>query len=374
MASAKMRVVVLGGLGNFGARICRSLSLDVGVEVIAAGRSVATSDKHIFEQGQTVSTARLDIDSPDLEQQLIRLSPDIVIHCAGPFQSQDYRVAEASCAAGAHYVDISDGRAFVSSFAHSLNDKALAAGVCAISGASSVPGLSSAVVDSLAKRFSRIDAISIAIAPGQQAPRGTATLAAVFSYAGRPFQRLHNGHWSASHGWQDMRAIRFSRLGVRWAAACDVPDLELFPARYPSVKTVEFRAALELRTQHLALWLAAAMRRVGIPLPIERYASQLNSIANNFLDRYGSDCGGMMVKISGTRLDGTPGNCTWHLTAPDRHGPEIPCMAALLVTRKLVKSELNLTGAFACTGLLELDEFEPEFRRWGITTEIEESS
>jgi NAD(P)-dependent dehydrogenase (short-subunit alcohol dehydrogenase family) len=33
-----MRVVVIGGMGNFGARICKRLSLEDGFTIIATGR------------------------------------------------------------------------------------------------------------------------------------------------------------------------------------------------------------------------------------------------------------------------------------------------------------------------------------------------
>ena len=69
-----------------------------------------------------------------------------------------------------------------------------------MSGASTVPALSSAVVDSLAERFRRITEIQISIAPGQRAPRGAATMAAVFSYAGRSFKWLREGDWVDAWG------------------------------------------------------------------------------------------------------------------------------------------------------------------------------
>ncbi|MGT2494681.1 hypothetical protein ACU4GD_40335 [Cupriavidus basilensis] len=136
----------------------------------------------------------------------------------------------------------------------------------------------------------------MAIAPGQQAPRGTATLKAVFSYAGSPIGRLKDGVWQAAPRLAETYALlRFPGLGTRWAAACDVPDLELFPLRYPSVRTVEFHAALELRIQHMALWLAAAVRRRGMRIPLERSAPLLNQVSIGLLDRFGSENGGMLV-------------------------------------------------------------------------------
>lgn len=45
----------------------------------------------------------------------------VVVHCAGPYQAQSgYSVARAAMVAGAHYVDIADGRAFVAGFGGAL--------------------------------------------------------------------------------------------------------------------------------------------------------------------------------------------------------------------------------------------------------------
>jgi hypothetical protein len=354
-----MRVIVLGGLGNFGARICRALAQVADIECIVASRSAAGP-------GQ----AALDLAAPDFAQRLAALRPGLVIHCAGPFQGQDYRVALAACDAGAHYIDLSDGRDFVAGFADALDARARAAGLCAISGASSVPGLSSAVADRLAREFASLDSIQTAIAPGQQAPRGAATLRATFGYAGAPVRCWRQGRWQSAHGWQDLRTVRIEGLGARWAATCDVPDLALFPARYPGAKTVEFRAALELKSQHAVLWLAAALRRAGLPLALDRHAGWMNRVSNQLLDRFGSPNGGMIVRLSGTRPNGQPGTATWTLIAPGGHGPEIPCMAALLLTAQLARGTLTARGAMPCMGLLTLDDFAPLFGQWGMRTAI----
>jgi saccharopine dehydrogenase-like NADP-dependent oxidoreductase len=353
-----MRVVVLGANGNFGARICRALADDSGVEVIAASRTAG-------------GAARLDLQSPDFPGRLKALAPRIVVHCAGPFQGQDYRVASAALSAGAHYVDLADGREFVARFAAANDAAARAAGLLAVSGASTVPALSSAVVDSVGGRFRQVTDIQISIAPGQRAPRGTATMAGVFSYAGRPFKWLNDGANVDAWGWQELRRLRFAGLGTRWGAACDIPDLELFPLRYPGVRTIQFRAALEVGLQHAALWMVAALRRAGMPLPIERWAGPLNRMAS-ILDALGSDKGGMLVSVHGTSTDGARARVEWHLTAAANHGPEIPCMAAILLTRKLVRGVISTRGAHPCMGFLELSEFQPEFARWGITTAVEE--
>jgi hypothetical protein len=229
------------------------------------------------------------------------------------------------------------------------------------------------VIASLTARVPKIEEIQIAIAPGQRAPRGPATLAAVLGYAGRPFKWLRGGAWRDAWGWQELKRLRFYGLGPRWGAACDVPDLELLPRLYPGVRTVEFRAALELGVQQSALWLAASLRRHGARLPLERWAGPLDWIASR-MNVFGGGLAGMLVSVLGQRADGSRARAEWHLTADAQHGPEIPCMPAILLARKLASGGITQRGAFPCTGFLSLPEFEREFARWRITTVVREQS
>ncbi len=359
-----MRVVVIGGLGNFGTRICRRLSREPGIEVIATGRHAVETT------AGPVSRKAIDLYAPDFAAALRGLHPDVVIHCAGPYQGQDYRVVSAALECGAHYIDLADGREFVVQFSAHNHTAAVCADRAAVTGASTLPALSSAVIDYLRERFSYVEEIEIAIAPGQHALRGTATMAAVLSYAGRGFRWWQGGTWRTAYGWQELRRMRFP-FGTRYAAACDVPDLTLLPGRYPGVRTVTFRAALEVPLQHYALWCIAELRRIGVPLPAERWAGVLNRVAS-WLDRFGSDCGGMSVSVIGKDESDCRRCATWYLVAKSNHGPEIPCMAAILLTRKLAAGSAPPLGAWACMGMLKLSDFESEFARWDIRTSIEE--
>jgi len=111
--------------------------------------------------------------------------------------------------------------------------------------------------------------------------RGKATLEAVFSYLGRAFLVWRKGQWRRAWGWMELQEIRLD-VGARLAAACDVPDLELFPMRYKGVQTVRFSAAREFGVQHLTLWCLAAFRRIGLPFPVARWAASLNRFAGMF--------------------------------------------------------------------------------------------
>lgn len=146
-----MRTIVLGGYGNFGARICRALAADRTLTIVAAGRHVTAE----FRDAE-MTVAMIDIAAPDFESALRTLDPGLVIHCAGPFQGQDYRVARASLACGAHYIDLSDGREFVAGFAPAFDETAQRAHRLAVTGASTLPALSSAVVDAFAAMLTMV--------------------------------------------------------------------------------------------------------------------------------------------------------------------------------------------------------------------------
>jgi hypothetical protein len=49
-------------------------------------------------------------------------------------------------------------------------------------------------------------------------------------------------------------------------------------------------------------------------------------------------------------------------------------MPSILLARKLAAGAIAQRGAFACTGLLSLPEFEREFAHWRITTVVREQS
>ena len=57
-------------------------------------------------------------------------------------------------------------------------------------------------------------------------------------------------HAAARPAWSCLPGV-----GPRLLSYCNVPDLELLPARYPTLRTVQFRAGMELRVFGYALYL-----------------------------------------------------------------------------------------------------------------------
>lgn len=349
-----MRVLLIGATGVFGARIAARLAHDTRFELTLAGRTRSALERLRNELGDpSVQVAVIDVEASDLPALMHSHAPELVIHTAGPFQAQDYRVAKACLACGSDYVDLADGRDFVAGI-RALDGAARDAGRLLISGASTLPALSAAVVDHLRDRFTVLDVIEHAISPGNRTPRGDATVAAILGYCGRPIPVWKAARWETGYGWLSTQRVQFWS-GLRWAGLCDVPDLALFPERYPGVQRVMFRAGLELHRLHFGIWLLAWLVRLGVLKNLPRHAHRLRRISEWFWSA-GSDEGGMVVVLQGIDAKGNPLSLRWSLHAAAGDGPFIPAMPAVVLARKKADGLLKATGAMPCMGLFGLEE------------------
>lgn len=367
-----MRILVLGGYGLFGGHISRRLATDARYEVVVAGRSLTTAQAFVAatqDHGARLQPMAIDATSADLEQRLRDVQPDLVIHAAGPFQGQDYRVARAALHCGAHYVDLADGREFVTGVT-ALDDLASSCGRWAISGASSVPGLSGAAVAAHAHRFKTLQGIEAGISPGNRTPRGIATTAAILSYVGQRYRCLLDGDWQQVHGWQSLRRIDHPATGARWLARCEVPDLSVLPERHPELRTCEFRADLELHRMHFGLWLASWLVRAGLLRNLPRWTGPLLSVSERWLDA-GSDVGLMHIDLSGVAADDTPLRLRWTLTAARGAGPQVPCTPSIVIANKLAASTLPGGGARPCLDFFTLDDCLDALVDYAIDTSLQ---
>src|SRR5689334_11986520 len=144
------RVLVVGGTGAFGRRLVDQLAATLDCELILASRTASKLDAAIADlkskyPSRAIEGAVLDKDTvaPD---RLRALNLSVVVDAAGPYQDAEPALARTAIAAGVNYVDLADARDFVEDFAK-LDADAKAAGVVAITGASSTPALSNAVLD-----------------------------------------------------------------------------------------------------------------------------------------------------------------------------------------------------------------------------------
>lgn len=346
------RVLIIGGYGNFGSFISKRLAQEKNIKLIIAGRTISKA-KALAEE-LNASAEVIDIHH-NVFERLQEVKPNIVIHTSGPFQSQGYEVAEACINCGAHYIDLADAREFVAGI-DKLNAKAKQAGVTVVSGASSVPCLTSALIDYYKDQFEVLETVDYGITTAQKTTRGVATTAAILSYTGHPFKTLINEELQNIHGWQSLHAKKFNGLGWRLLGNCNVPDLELFPRYYPELKTIRFYAGLELPFIHVTLWSLSWLVRVGLIKNLEPTAPLLLKLSFLF-DWLGTANSGFYMTLIGKGENNTDKTIQFELIAKNGDGPYIPCMPAILLAKKLANSEIKYTGAHACIGIINRQEY-----------------
>ncbi len=361
------RVLIIGGYGNFGSYIARALANDANILPLIGGRSKQKADAFAASLNAVNSATGhfVDIDA-DIGSRLSELRPDIVIHTTGPFQSQDYRVAKAAIAAGAHYLDLADARHFVAAIGE-LDAEAKRANVAIIAGASSVPCMTAAFIDRYRSAFARLESATYGIAAAQATNRGLGTAAAILSYIGKPFAILRDAKRTRVFGWQGLRSVRYPELGLRLFGYCDIPDLELFPDRYPGLRDLQFVAGHEVKVLHLGTWVLSWIARLGLVKSWTPYASQLLRLSFLF-DPFGSDKSGFHMFLDGVDSRGRPIRITIFMVARQVHGPNIPCMPAIILARRIAAGWEPMPGARPCLDLIDLDELMGSISELDITT------
>lgn len=350
--------MVLGGYGNFGKRIVHAL-VAKGIEVQIVGRDLGKATKLAKEAGNLATPICFDV-TQDLADALQTHNPSVLVNTVGPFQAQGYDVARVAIAQGVHYIDLADGREFVCGVAE-LDALAKDSGVAVISGASTVPALSDAVVSVFAEEFASIELLKYGISPGQGAERGLATTQGILSYVGKPlspFASIQNRVF----GWQNLYRQYYPGLGDRWMANCEIPDLELLPKRH-KIETIQFSAGLELGLLHVGLWAMSWIVRIGLPIRLEKFAPLLLEMSNWF-NGFGSSDGGMHIVLCGKSAENPKEDIErhWFIIARDGDGPHIPTIPAILLAERLASGEELPTGAYPCMGLVNLEDYIAELK------------
>lgn len=359
-------VMILGGYGHFGVKIAEALIKD-NIPIIIVGRNQDKLAEMIDRLKQKYPTASIAGSCFDiykkLDKRLKELKPSIVIHTSGPFQNQDYAIPKICIENHAHYLDIADGREYVRNIS-TLNDLAMQNNVAVISGASSVPGLTSAVIEEYKPAFSEFDHIKFDISSGQQTPGGVATTHAILTYTGKEIPP-YKGAKRKVIGWQGLHRVKLPGCGKRWQSNCSIPDLDLFPEYY-SFKSIEFSGGVESSFLHLSLWCISWLVCWGIPIRLEKYSNLFNRIAKSF-DRFGSDVGGLYIFLSGKDLQSTPKSIKWFIIAKKNHGLYIPTIPAIVLSKKIFHGKYSTAGAKPCVGLVTLKELLAEMHEYDIS-------
>lgn len=362
--TATLRILILGGYGVFGGRLAELLS-DLPVDLLVCGRDRAKAEAFCARYRGQAGVTPVALDRADIAAGLATLRPGLVVDASGPFQDygQDpYSVIAACIDAGVDYLDFADAADFVFGVSR-FDAQANAAGVFVLSGVSSFPVLTAAVLRELARDMAPVT-VEGGIAPSPYAGIGLNVMRAVVGYAGAPVQLRRGGQPSHGIGLAESRRFtvavpgRLPLRNIRFSLV-DVPDLRVIPPEHPSITDIWMGAGPVPESLHRILNLFARAR-AAFRLPSLAPFSRLFYLVLNRM-RLGEHRGGMYVRVTGTHR-GRPVERSWHLLAEGDDGPYIPSMAVEALVRKLFAGERPAAGARSAVAALDLADYAALFR------------
>ena len=354
------KILILGGYGVFGGRLAELIS-DMDIDVLICGRSAAKAAAKCQALQGTARFIPLPLDRVDIAGALRDHTPDIVIDASGPFQDYGdapYAVIRACLDAGIDYMDFADAADFALGV-RAFNEEAKSKGVTILSGVSSFPVLTAAVLREFQKTMT-VHSLSGGIAPSPYAGIGLNVMRAVVSYAGGDVKLTRAGkphvakglaeslrYTVAAPGKMPLKNLHFSLV--------DVPDLQILPAQNPDLQDIWMGAGPVPEILHKVLNLLAKSR-AALRLPSFEVFSPLFFWVLNKM-KFGEHRGGMFVSAKGVDKDGRPAAASWHLLAEGDDGPYIPSMAIEALLRKRAGGDISAPGARVASQELEVADY-----------------
>jgi hypothetical protein len=377
--SSEFRILIVGGYGIFGGRLVELLESDARLTLLVAGRSLSTASTYCAGRRKAVAKLvptvfdRTDADA----KYLAALRPVVVVDASGPFQEYDknrYRLVEHCIECGAHYLDLADGSDFVAGIVK-FDAAARKAGVYVLSGVSSFPVLTAAVVHRLSTDMALVDSIRGGIAPSPYAGVGPNVIRAIASYSGQQITLKRGGRVVTGRPFTE--SMRFSiavpgriPLESRRFSLVDVPDLRTLAELWPRAADVWMGAAPVPAPLHWALTVFAWLVRIRLSPSLSWMAGAIYFVTSHV--RWGEHRGGMFVEVQGQGKDGGRIIREWHLLAEGDDGPLIPCMALEAIIRKSLGGSPPLAGARTAVSDVCLADYEALFIRRTIYSGIRE--
>lgn len=245
--------LILGGTGTFG-RL-------VAAELASRGASVTISSRWL-ERAQAIGRAldppqravALDLARPDSYRSALQ-GHSVAVHCAGPFHGQDAGLLVACVDAGCHYVDLAEDRVYAA-LVRSKGDAFRARGLWAVSGCSSLPGLSGAL-GLLAQEALNAPAerARVTLFIGNANRKGRAAVRTLVAGLGQPIAAPQG----TVRGFRDPERVALpGPFGTRVVYNFESPEYDLFPDLL-GVQAVSVKVGFELRLATAAIAALAAL-------------------------------------------------------------------------------------------------------------------
>jgi hypothetical protein len=374
-----MKILILGGYGTFGGRLAHLLAEEESLTLFLAGRSIQKAKN--FCEGLPSGAGKVPAffdRNGNVESQIREIQPDLVVDAMGPFQvygEDPYRVVKACVANRVDYMDLADGSDFVKGI-RQFDAEAKAKNVYVLSGVSSFPVLTAAVVRKLSHDMTCVNTIKGGIAPSPFAGVGLNVIRAIASYAGKPVSLIRNGKPATGYGLTETMRYTICPPGHlplknTLFSLVDVPDLRVLPEHWRELDSIWIGAGPVPEVLHRMLIGLSWLVRFRILPSLLPFAPLFHFVTNTL--RWGEHRGGMFVSVEGIDQAGKSIERSWHLLAEGSDGPFIPSMAVQALILHHLAGKKPASGARPAAEELEVYDYEEIFKRRSIYTGQRES-
>lgn len=240
-----------------------------------------------------------------------------------------------------------------------------------LSGVSSFPVLTAAVVRALSGFMIEVDHIRGGIAPSPFAGVGLNVIRAIARYSGQSILLKRNGR--LVEGFPLTEHMRFTvrppgivPLRNTLFSLVDVPDLRALSELWSEAQMIWMGAGPVPEILHRALISLAWLVRWKLIATLTPLAPLMHFATNHL--RWGEHRGGMFVEVEGRDVSGKRLKRSWHMLAEGDDGPLIPSMAIEAIVRKWLEDSPPEPGARAAIRDLELQDYEKLFAARRIYT------
>lgn len=354
MNKQRKKIIVLGGYGAVGSRICAAIARIPFVECVIAGRH----PKRARRLAKSISASTLRIDVANGEQVVRELEGAfLVINVAAPFQQQSLTVARYCAGSGVHYIDLADDRSYVNDVL-GLNALARRSGSLLVTGASSMPAMAAVLVDSLTDYFDKINEIRTFTVGGNKVPFGRASVYSLLSKIGGKLRSKRRGRWTELCCWTEPQNVSFpDPVGRRRTYLYDVPAVDQFSRAY-EVQTATFRMGLHPVWVNRSLGFLGWLRRIGWLKKPTRFTRLLHALTRR-LSRMGSAGYAIQVQVLGTKGNQEVNHAAT-LVEADSVGMGITTSIVITLVKQWLENDVEDAGAFTAMGLVGLDDIKPQ--------------
>jgi hypothetical protein len=300
------RIIVLGGLGQFGSTALNELRR-LNFPAQAAGRSAA---------------ADIQIDANDPASLRAKLrAGDIVLDTAGPFHTRTPALIEAAIDVGFDIIDINDNLRYAEMIL-AREPQIKTAGIRVLSSASTVSAVAATVI-----RQSRIVnpiRVRVFLAPASRHTANAGSALALIRSIGGPVRVFHNGCLEERTGWSDPQPFPMPPLKPLIGRLFESADALYLPRIWPSLQYVAMYVDPNTFGVH------ALLRRAAHSPWLRHLLEKHVQSATMFARWFGSAAGGI-----GYEIEEAPDRIVRFAILAERNSFYAAIAPAILATRKI---------------------------------------